>query len=64
MFIHFIPYNISYAALDMYQLTMKHHETVPLYGKCSDGKFMYILVYTICFWHILVYTSIYRCTTV
>ncbi len=45
VFFHFRPYNMT--ALDMYQLILKHHGTVPLYEKCSNSKLMYILAYTI-----------------
>ena len=60
VFFHFRPYNMSWTALDMYQLILKHHGTVPLYGKCSNSKLMSILAYTIYFWHKLVYTRIYK----
>ena len=38
VFFHFIPYNMSYTALDMYQMILKHHETMPLSEKSFDGK--------------------------
>ena len=38
VFFHFIPYNITYTALDMYQMILKHHETVPLSEKSFHGK--------------------------
>ncbi len=55
---------VTQAALDimMYQMILKHYETMPLSGKSFDGKWMYILVYTIFFGinlYIHVYTSIY-----
>ena len=38
VFFHFIPYNMSYTALDMYQMILKHHESMPLSEKSFDGK--------------------------
>ena len=35
---HFIPYNMSCTALDMYHMILKHHETMPLSGKSFDVR--------------------------
>ncbi len=35
---HFRLYNMSCTALDMYQLILKHHETLPQSEKRSDSK--------------------------
>ena len=38
VFFHFIQYNRSCTALDMYHMILKHHETMPLSGKSFDVR--------------------------
>ena len=60
VFFHFIPYSMSCTALVMYHMLLKHHETMPLSRKSFDVRYLYILVYTMCFVDKCVYTGIYR----
>ena len=49
---------MSCNALDGYQMLHKHHENVPLHEKCNNRKKQYMPVYDLCYFDILVYTSI------
>ena len=49
---------MSCNALDGYQMLHKHHENVPLREKCNNRKKQYMPVYDLCYFDILVYTSI------
>jgi hypothetical protein len=49
---------MSCNALDGYQMLHKHDENVPLHEKCNNRKKQYMPVYDLCYFDILVYTSI------